>query len=74
MDFFSGLTRQRVACGDIEVNTVAIYVCGRALPAGHYLAEEVPELVYTELTDFFSQRSGAVGARAGAGKSRSQPS
>jgi hypothetical protein len=73
MDFFSGFPRQRVAYGDIEINTVGIYVCGRALLTGHYLAEEVPELIYTELTDFFSQGSGTVVTRAGAGKSRSRP-
>jgi haloacetate dehalogenase len=33
---------------------VAIDVRGHALPAGHYLAEEVPELIHTELIDFFS--------------------
>ena len=52
-DFFSGFTRRRIACGDIEINTVAIDVCGRALPAGHDLAEEVPDLVYVEFLRFF---------------------
>lgn len=33
--------------------SVATDVCGRALPAGHYLAEEVPDLVYAELARFF---------------------
>lgn len=28
-------------------------VRGRGLPAGHFLAEEVPDLVYTELAEFF---------------------
>jgi len=33
---------------------VADDVRGRALPAGHYLAEEVPELVFGELESFFA--------------------
>ncbi len=33
---------------------VATDVRGRALPAGHYLAEETPDLVYSELVGFFS--------------------
>jgi haloacetate dehalogenase len=33
---------------------VAPDVRGRGLPGGHYLAEEVPDLVCTELTDFFT--------------------
>ena len=32
---------------------VATNVRGRALPAGHYLAEEVPDLVYAEFIGFF---------------------
>lgn len=32
---------------------IATDVRGKALPAGHYLAEEVPDLVYRELRDFF---------------------
>ncbi len=35
---------------------VADDVRGRALPAGHYLAEEVPDLVIAELEDFFKQQ------------------
>jgi haloacetate dehalogenase len=37
-----------------EWRRVADDVAGRALPAGHYLPEEVPELVVTELERFFS--------------------
>jgi len=31
---------------------VATNVSGKALPAGHYLAEEVPELLLAEALDF----------------------
>lgn len=34
---------------------VANDVRGHALPGGHYLAEEVPDLIYTELVGFFEQ-------------------
>jgi haloacetate dehalogenase len=34
--------------------TVAVDVRGSALPAGHYLAEEVPEATLQELTSFFA--------------------
>ncbi len=34
---------------------VATDVRGHALPAGHYLAEEVSDLVYTEFMNFFSE-------------------
>ncbi len=34
--------------------TVAVDVRGRALPSGHYLAEEVPEATLDELTSFFA--------------------
>ena len=30
-------------------------VCGRALPGGHYLAEEVPDLVAAEFRAFFGE-------------------
>jgi haloacetate dehalogenase len=36
-----------------EWRRVADQVTGRALPAGHYLPEEVPELVLEELEEFF---------------------
>jgi haloacetate dehalogenase len=36
-----------------EWRRVADRVTGRALPAGHYLPEEVPELVVEELEEFF---------------------
>ena len=38
-----------------EWRRVADDVRGRALPAGHYLPEEVPELVATELESFFGE-------------------
>lgn len=38
-----------------EWRRVADDVRGRALPAGHYLAEEVPDLVAAELESFFSE-------------------
>jgi haloacetate dehalogenase len=34
-------------------SNVATDSSGRSLPAGHYLAEEVPDLVYAELVSFF---------------------
>jgi haloacetate dehalogenase len=37
-----------------EWRRVADDVSGRALPAGHYLPEEVPELVSEELERFFA--------------------
>ena len=37
-----------------EWKRVADDVRGRALPAGHYLPEEVPELVFEELERFFA--------------------
>jgi haloacetate dehalogenase len=37
-----------------EWRRVADHVQGRALPAGHYLPEEVPDLVVEELERFFS--------------------
>ncbi|MER3483367.1 MAG: alpha/beta hydrolase [Meiothermus sp.] len=33
---------------------VSVDVRGKALPGGHYLAEELPEETYTELRDFFA--------------------
>jgi haloacetate dehalogenase len=32
-------------------------VRGRALPAGHYLAEEIPELLLKEVLEFFAERA-----------------
>jgi haloacetate dehalogenase len=37
---------------------VALDVCGRALPGGHYLPEELPEEVYAELRSFFAEARG----------------
>ena len=37
-----------------EWRRVAHEVSGRALPAGHYLPEEVPDLVADELERFFT--------------------
>jgi haloacetate dehalogenase len=34
-------------------------VDGRALPGGHYLAEELPDEVYAEFVAFFSRHGGA---------------
>ncbi|MGZ5583879.1 MAG: alpha/beta fold hydrolase [Usitatibacter sp.] len=39
-----------------EWKRVAADVQGRALPAGHYLPEEVPDLVATQLEEFFGGR------------------
>jgi haloacetate dehalogenase len=36
---------------------VATDVRGRALPAGHYLAEEIPELLLKEVLEFFAERA-----------------
>jgi len=36
-----------------EWRKVATDVCGKALPCGHYIPEEVPELLVNELLDFF---------------------
>lgn len=38
-------------------SAVAADVRGRALPAGHYLPEEVPDLVATEFEQFFTEKS-----------------
>jgi haloacetate dehalogenase len=35
-----------------EWRQVATDVRGKALPAGHYIAEEVPELLHAEVLDF----------------------
>ncbi|MCH5517098.1 hypothetical protein L6230_01970 [Pseudomonas syringae pv. syringae] len=39
-----------------EWQQVATDVRGKALPSGHYIAEEVPELLLEEVLGFFAER------------------